>query len=215
MASAELLELANYTGPPIDDGPEHVEGQGSHTHGSSTTFPSTPPSARLCNAALPSDNGYLIGGGGRSPALTSSATPNSNNAWAPGVRLTNSPYPTPITLTLRSSSRLTLTVGMPPAANPMTSSRPSVASARIASSKASPPIGSTTRSTPRPPVCSFTASSQPSTRAAPRQRPGTRRTPSHADGAPSRSPWHPVPLRSEWRPCRHRRPSRTPAPFRR
>ena len=42
---------------------------------------------------------------------------------------------------------------MPPAAKPITSNRPSVSSARIASSNASPPMGSTTRSTPRPSVC--------------------------------------------------------------
>ena len=44
----------------------------------------------------------------------------------------------------------------------MTSSRPSVASVRIASSKASPPTGSTTTSTPRPSVASRTALAQPS-----------------------------------------------------
>ena len=39
-------------------------------------------------------------------------------------------------------------VGMPPAAKPITSNFPSIASARIASSKVRPPIGSTTMSTP-------------------------------------------------------------------
>src|ERR1700754_4293721 len=116
MALAELLELADDAGAPIDHGPEHVECQRPHTHGSSTTLPSAPPSARVCNAALPSESGNLIGGGGRSPALTNSATPYSNTDCDPGLRLTNSPYPTPTTLTLRSSSRFTFTVGMPPAA---------------------------------------------------------------------------------------------------
>ncbi|SKU39480.1 Uncharacterised protein [Mycobacteroides abscessus subsp. abscessus] len=55
-------------------------------------------------------------------------------------------------------------VGIPPAANPTTSSRPSEASVRTASSKAGPPIGSTTMSTPAPPVASRTALAQPSSR---------------------------------------------------
>src|ERR1700682_3719284 len=117
MASTELLQLADDAGAPIDDGAEHVEGERCRCHhGSRTTFPSTPPSARLCNASAPFDSGNRTGGGGRSPALTNSATPNSNTAWEPGMRLTYSPYPTPMTATVRSSSRLTLTVGIPPAA---------------------------------------------------------------------------------------------------
>src|SRR6201995_4820318 len=103
MTSAERLQLANDAGAPVHDGAEHVEGQGRGHHGSSTTFPSTPPSARHCNAALPSASRSRIAGCGRRPALTSWPTPNSNTDWEPGFRLTYSPYPTPTTLTLRSS----------------------------------------------------------------------------------------------------------------
>jgi hypothetical protein len=67
-----------------------------------------------------------------------------------------------MTLTLRSSNRLTLTVGMPPAAKPITNNLPSIARTRIASSKTGPPTGSTTMSTPRPWVYSRTRSAQPS-----------------------------------------------------
>jgi hypothetical protein len=57
-------------------------------------------------------------------------------AAEPGTWFRYSPQATPMTPALRSSSRLTLIVGMEPAANPITSSLPSVASTRTASSNA-------------------------------------------------------------------------------
>ena len=85
-SSRMMLERQSTTVPNTSN----ANACGTH-HGSSTTLPSTPPSARLCNAALPSASGYRIGGGGRSPAFTSSATPNSNTDCDPGLRLTYSP----------------------------------------------------------------------------------------------------------------------------
>ncbi len=72
------------------------------------------------------------------------------------------PQPTPTASTLLSSSRFTLTVGISPPVNPITSSRPPGASERSESVNRSPPTGSTTMSTPRPSVSSFTASLKPS-----------------------------------------------------
>src|SRR6202011_724375 len=80
MALAELLELANDAGTPINDGPEHVERQGKRVHhGSRTSLPCTPPLARLSNASPPFDSGTRTGGGGRRPASTSFATPEPNS----------------------------------------------------------------------------------------------------------------------------------------
>src|SRR4051812_20924944 len=102
MRSAELLELADDAGAPVDHGAEHVERQRPRRHyGSRTILPSTPPEASVSNASAPFANGNRTGGGGRSPALTNSLTPNSNTDADPGFRLTYSPYPTPITATLR------------------------------------------------------------------------------------------------------------------
>ena len=55
-----------------------------------------------------------------------------------------------------------MTVGISPPVNPMTRIRPSCPRARIESVNLSPPTGSTTTSTPFPPVSSFTASLKPS-----------------------------------------------------
>jgi len=52
------------------------------------------------------------------------------------------PHPAPTTLTLRNSSRLTDTLGIEPSVKPITTSRPSGASARTLSSKREPPTGS-------------------------------------------------------------------------
>ncbi|COV05103.1 Uncharacterised protein [Mycobacterium tuberculosis] len=59
-----------------------------------------------------------------------------------------SPHPTPTTLILRTSSRLTLRVGTAPAAKPINNNLPSIASTPSASSNVGPPMGSTTMSTP-------------------------------------------------------------------
>ncbi len=63
---------------------------------------------------------------------------------------------------LLSSKRFTFTVGISPPVKPITSSRPPGASERSESVNRSPPTGSTTMSTPRPSVSSFTASLNPS-----------------------------------------------------
>ncbi len=63
-----MLERQSTTVPNTSN----ANARGAH-HGSSTTLPSTPPSARLCSAAAPFDSGNRTGGGGRSPALTNSA----------------------------------------------------------------------------------------------------------------------------------------------
>src|ERR1700758_4365568 len=120
--------------------------------GSSTSLPSTPPSASSCNAPAAFDSGYRTGGGGLRPAATSWLTPKPNTCSAPRWVRKYSPHPTPSTPTLRSSSLFTLTAGIPPAAKPSTSNLPSGANARMASSNTSPPTGSTTMSTPAPPV---------------------------------------------------------------
>ena len=73
------------------------------------------------------------------------------------------PQPAPTTEMLFSSSRLTLTVGMSPAVKPTTARRPSSPRERSESVNRSPPTGSTTTSTPAPPVISFAASLNPST----------------------------------------------------
>ena len=74
---------------------------------------------------------------------------------------------------LRNSTRLSLTVGMPPAAKPITTYRPSGATWRSASSKTSPPTGSIMTSTPSG-ATSLSRSPQPSdsctTWSAPRSR---------------------------------------------
>ena len=86
-SSAMMLERQSTTVPNMSNANALV----GKRHGSSTTLPSTPPSARLCNASAPFDSGNRTGGGGRSPAFDQLATPNPNSDCAPGVRLTNSP----------------------------------------------------------------------------------------------------------------------------
>ena len=81
-------------------------------YGSSTTLPSTPPSARLCKALRPSDSAKRCGGGGLRPRDTSWLSPQENSAAEPGTLCRYSPHATPSTPTLRSNSRFTFTVGI-------------------------------------------------------------------------------------------------------
>ena len=188
---------------------------GDH-HGSSTTLPSTPPSARLCSASAPFDSGNRTGGGGRSPALTNSADSELEHRLRARLAVDE--------LAVSDADDRDVAQQQPvdldgrDARLPRSRSRaaalrsPARGSHRRTPRRRSgrPPCRPRGRRCARAPPRASRRSA-----AARRRRPATRRTRWRAAGAPSRSPWRPAPWRSEWRRCRRHPPSRAPGPSRR
>ncbi len=184
-------------------------------HGSSTTLPSTPPSARLCNAAAPFDERKPHRRRWPQPGLDQLGDTELEHRLGSGLAVdvfavsdaddADVAQQQPVDLDRRDSACRKADHQQPA----LGVQRPDRVVERLAADGVDHQVDAAA-------VGVVLHRLQPAV--GQRQHDvGTQRLhelDAPAGGAPSRSPWRPAPLRSERRPSRRRRPSRAPAPSR-